>query len=280
MKPAEAIRRLGAPLHDARVLRRLHAGQLKTVWLLARGSERWVLRVDEPGAAGFVPDRRVEFEIQAAAAAAGLAPEPLAFLPGPPAVLLSRHAPGRAWRPADLALPDRAEALGRLLRRLHQAALPGPLLDLERQIDGYARMLPASEARKLRQPALRWLARAVDGSPPVLCHNDPTLGNVIGFRRSWLIDWEYAARGDPLFDLAVLACHHALPPATLARIAAACLGGSGQIPWQRLDAWRHVYDHLLCLWLMALRQKTVLDARQQGELAMAKGRLAAAPDPA
>jgi len=37
---------------------------------------------------------------------------------------------------------------------------------------------------------------------PVLCHNDAYYQNILVGDRLWLIDWEYAAMGDPFFDLA------------------------------------------------------------------------------
>lgn len=273
MNPEAALRRTGAQLQGARILRRVHAGALKSVWLLARGAERWVMRVDEPQAAGFVPDREQEYAVQAAAAALGLAPQPVCLVPGPPAVLVSAWVAGRAWEADDLAAPGRIERLAGLLHRLHAAALPGPVLDLEQQLDTHARRLGSREALALARSARHWLALAAGPAAAVLCHNDPTLPNVVGLRQTLLIDWEYAALGDPLFDLAVLAQHHALPEALVERLATAYCGGAGQVPRQRFAAWRRLYDHLLCLWLMDLGAAVPLPPAQQQQLAAARLRL-------
>lgn len=273
MTPGAALRRAGARLRGARILCRLHAGPVKTVWLLGRGDERWVMRVDEPPAAGFAPDRGIEFEVWQAAAAAGLAPQPLWLHRGPPAVLVAQHAAGRAWRAADLALPGRLEALAALLRRVHQARLPGPPLDLGRAMAAHARRIGTPRARELARSARLWLDRAGSPGPPVLCHNDPIAANVVGLRRTVLIDWEYAARGDPLFDLAVIAQHHALPGAQVARLAAAYHGGVGQVPQARLAANRVLYDHVLWLWLMALAVAAPLRGAQARQLAAVTRRL-------
>lgn len=273
MNPEEALRRTGAQLQGARILRRLHAGALKSVWLLGRGAERWVMRVDEPQAAGFVPDRGQEYEVQAAAAALGLAPQPVCLVPGPPAVLVSAWVAGRSWELEDAVAPGRIERLAGLLHRLHAAALPGPELDLEQLLGTHARRLGTQDAVALSRSARQWLLQATAAQASVLCHNDPILPNVVGLRQTLLIDWEYAARGDPLFDLAVLAQHHALPAALVERLVRAYFGETGQPPWQRFEAWCRLYDHLLCLWLMDLQRLGPLPSGQQQQLATARQRL-------
>lgn len=272
MTPEAALRRAGARLRGARLLRRLHAGPLKSSWLAGRGAERYVLRIDEPLAARFTPDRRAEFAAWSAAAALGLAPEPLLLLPGPPAVLVTRHAPGSAWRPAELAMPGRIEALAGLLRRLHQARLPGRPLDLEASLAAYARRAGSRRALGLARAAQRLMARCFEG-PPTLCHHDPIAGNVVGLRRPLLIDWEYAALGDPLFDLAVVSRHHGLPRVLEQRLLAAYFGGPGRVPRARFQAQRRLYDHVLCLWLLALADAVPLTALQQRQLEAVSRRL-------
>lgn len=50
---------------------------------------------------------------------------------------------------------------------------------------------------------VRRLSRSIAPFRPVLCHNDLLPANLIDDgRRIWLVDWEYAGVGHPLFDLA------------------------------------------------------------------------------
>ncbi|QOJ32018.1 MAG: phosphotransferase [Gammaproteobacteria bacterium] len=275
MTPEAALRRAGSGRHGLRGLRllhRLHAGPLKSSWLAGRGAERFVLRIDEPLAAGFAPDRGVEFAAWSAAAAAGIAPEPLLLWPGPPAVLVTRHAPGRAWRAAELALPGRIETLAGLLRRLHESRLPGQPLDLEASLDGYARRAGGRHARQLARAARRLMADCLQG-PSTLCHHDPIPANVVGLRKPLLIDWEYAALGDPLFDLAVLLQHHRLPAALAGRLTRAYFGAAARVPVVRLTLARRLYDHVHCLWLLALAVAAPLTPAQQTQLATVTRRL-------
>ena len=49
----------------------------------------------------------------------------------------------------------------------------------------------------------RQLSRRIAPFRPVLCHNDLLPANLIDDgARLWLVDWEYAGAGHPLFDLA------------------------------------------------------------------------------
>jgi thiamine kinase len=89
-----------------------------------------------------------------------------------------------------------------------------------------------------------------DSNERRLCHNDPIAQNVIGLRRTVLIDWEYAAIGDPLFDLAVVARHHRLPRRAMSRLMIAYFGDADLVPWKRLDDFAAVYDVVHRLWTL------------------------------
>ena len=110
------------------------------------------------------------------------------------------------------SLSGRAGGLATLLRHLHEAwdALTGEFVYFcpFQTIRTYAR----SAARlKAKLPAdidalledARELAHRIGTFRPVLCHNDLLAANLIDDgRRLWLLDWEYAGVGHPVFDLA------------------------------------------------------------------------------
>ena len=51
--------------------------------------------------------------------------------------------------------------------------------------------------------ATRKLSRTIAPYIPTLCHNDMLPANVLDDgQRVWIVDWEYAGMGHPLFDLA------------------------------------------------------------------------------
>ena len=276
MTPGQALRRLGAGMRGARVIRTLHVAPLKTSYLVEKNAQRFVLRVDEPGARAMGLDRAAEFANLHLAWRAGVAPEPIALRGGAQPVLLMRYAPGRAWTAADLRRPpgrnDRLEELAALLRSVHAVPGSGRPLDLEKALAGYAHRAGGPAAQRLLHQARRVLARSGLGQgEPVLCHHDPIAANVVGIRHRVLIDWEYAARGDPLFDLAVVIRHHRLPARLAARFAVAYFGRRDRVPWERLQGAMRVYDYVLHLWLLAMAAKDGLSPGHRRHLAFLAG---------
>jgi thiamine kinase-like enzyme len=69
------------------------------------------------------------------------------------------------------------------------------------------------------------LERAAGPTRLALTHNDLMPGNFIDDgRRLWLIDWEYAGFGAPLFDLATLAVDNEIDEAAQAQLLAFYFG--------------------------------------------------------
>jgi len=66
-----------------------------------------------------------------------------------------------------------------------------------------------------------------------------------------LIDWEYAALGDPYFDLAVVAGHHELDPSLARQFLEAYLQRApSEKESARFTLQRRFYQALLALWKM------------------------------
>lgn len=253
MKPEQALQRTGRFARGARIVGTLHAAATKASYLVERRGERFVLRVDRPLALRLGLDRPRELTALRAAWSAGLAPEPLMMAVDAPAVLLLRWAPGQAWSPTDLRDPRRLQRLAALLRRVHALTPPLPALDLDSALERYAMLAGTAASRTLAARAARLLRELRRGAGPgCLCHHDPVAANIVGRRHTVLIDWEYAALGDPLFDLAVVARHHRLPKRAVAQFAAAYFNGVGRVPWARLDRFRALYDCVYALWVGAV----------------------------
>jgi thiamine kinase-like enzyme len=163
-------------------------------------------------------DRRNEVACQRAAGALGVAPEVIAFERG---VLVSAFVPGRTLAADDARDPGVLARLAALLRRLHDAwdTVAGLVLFFSpfQTVRTYAETARALGARL---PAdidallddTRRLARRVAPYVPAPCHNDLLPANLIDdpHGRLWLVDWEYAGMGHPLFDLANLAANAGL----------------------------------------------------------------------
>lgn len=154
--------------------------------------------------------RATELVVNRAAGALGLSPEVVHARPG---VVVTRFLDAR---PLDEAGVRSAwSQILPLVRHAHEnlgAQLTGrpPFFWVFHVIRDYVATLRAGGDA---DPALdRWirLSRSLEIAqapmPTVFCHNDLLPANVLDDgRRLWLIDWEYAGWGSPLFDLANLA---------------------------------------------------------------------------
>lgn len=172
----------------------------------------YVLRLAGAGTATYI-DRTAEEHNARLSARLGLAPEIVHF-DITNGTMLTRYAAGAtALTAASLADPGLLRRAVETLRRLHRSGLAfrgrvDPFSKIDEYI-GLARGRPAPAALlKLRE---EWTpARAALMAPagtPAPCHIDPAPDNFLalpGRDRLLLIDWEYSAMGDPLWDLADL----------------------------------------------------------------------------
>jgi thiamine kinase-like enzyme len=159
-------------------------------------------------------DRRNEVVCQRAAHALGVAPEVVHAGAG---FLISAHVNARTLSTPDLGSPGMAPRVAGLLRRLHAGwnRLTGEMLYFSgvqtvRTYARTARSLGASTPDDLDAWLADTDALAARLAPfvPTLCHNDMLAGNLLDDGRAlWLVDWEYAGIGHPLFDLGNFAAH-------------------------------------------------------------------------
>jgi thiamine kinase-like enzyme len=167
-----------------------------------------VLRIGGKDTALLGIDRHVEHVATRTAAAAGLAPDVVAFVE-PEGYLVTRFVAGEPA--ADLRLADVAGAL----RRFHDGPAIAGRFDSFRVVEAYA---ATGTARGVAPPPEYAAAKAVAdrieaarGPQPLApCHNDLLNANFIAGDRIWIVDWEYAGMGDRFFDLANFSVNHGL----------------------------------------------------------------------
>ena len=251
MNPA-GLREKFPALGDVKLIRRLSGGGgWNETWLAARGDEGLIVRFDTPAVRLLGLDRAAEAGVLRAIRGRKLGPEPVLADPRR-GLLVTRRLPGRACTPAMLRSPRMLHALGSLLRRLHETVAPpsgAPSLDLARTLAGYAAVLGGVRARTAARSGARSLkAAAGGGRSPALCHNDPVTQNVLRGPSLRLIDWEFAAPGDPLFDLAVVVGHHDLPEEQARILLAAARGRVRASEWRALTHLVDSYRQLRALW--------------------------------
>lgn len=150
-----------------------------------------------------------------AAAAAGLAPAVIAA-DAESGVLLTEYGPGVPWSAADVRAAENMRRLVLALRTLHALPTELPPFAAERIASRYLADLPADV--RASRTATRWseelllFARRYDArlAPTAFCHNDLAAANILDDGRLVLVDFEYAARADPLLDLANVVVMNAL----------------------------------------------------------------------
>ena len=154
-------------------------------------------------------DRRNEVVCQRAAHALGIAAGVVHHESG---VLVSEYLEARTMTPDEVRDPIFIPRLAEVLRTLHDGwnALTGAMLyfSVFQTVRTYAQTARQLNVRlpddidALLDDSAR-LARRLAPFVPVLCHNDLLPANILDDgRRVWLVDWEYAGIGHPLFDLA------------------------------------------------------------------------------
>lgn len=191
------------------------------------GAHQAVLRTDAPSAVAVSHGRAEEFALLQLAHGLGMTvPEPLALCRDPAVLGAPFFVVARAGGSADARRivrdpaaptfgPPLARRLGEELARLH-AVRPGdprlaflgdPPADPARaRVATYRAYLDAMDAA---EPALEWALRRLERTapppePPVLCHFDFRMGNIMvaDGALTAILDWEFAGWGDPREDLA------------------------------------------------------------------------------
>jgi thiamine kinase-like enzyme len=184
------------------------------------GGDSYVVRLvggDDP-AHSIVRAR--EIAVSQAAHRAGIAPELVHAEPG---LLVLRLVEGHTLTAPEVAEPAMLRRIAALLRRCHGEVAahlrgPAPCFWVFHALRDYLAALAAGGMSSATIERLRrivaTLEAAVGPTRLALTHNDLMPGNLIDDgARLWLIDWEYAGFGAPLFDLASLAVDNALDAA-------------------------------------------------------------------
>jgi thiamine kinase len=194
---------------------RLYGGTVNASFRVDTSAGRFVVRLHDAMAQTLGANHEREAQLHAAAAAAGLAPA-LVHVDSAQRFMVMEYVAGAVWTSQDFSRPERLTQLGAALQALH-SVVPPPVAPFD---------IPAvlgSHHQRLSEAApdeRRWLANlmeratvALDASgtarrPKVLVHNDLYHSNLIGVERLHLLDWEYAAVTDPLFDLACILAYY------------------------------------------------------------------------
>jgi thiamine kinase len=261
------------PLRGAVVLEKLAGGPASDSWLLSAGDEKFVARLDKPLSRRLGLDRYAELEILETVSAVGIGPQVIWSDPEN-GVLISSYIPGCAWSSGDVHDLVRLEKLAVTLRRLHSLPPRGPAFEPGKKAQAYARVAGTETADTIAAQAAKQAEMLYSNfTHPAICHNDLVHSNIIGTGTVRLIDWEYAAVGDPGFDLAIVVRHHQLKLEQTESFLCAYYDAPGKEHFSRLESFCRLYDQLAALWYLSVIGQTGQDANFEEELKRILARL-------
>ncbi|HVR74800.1 MAG TPA: choline/ethanolamine kinase family protein [Planctomycetota bacterium] len=246
--------RVGRWLGGEPVLTPLPGGITNRNYRVNAGGESFVLRLGGEGARLLGIDRRNEFAVSSIAARLGVGAEVLSFIEEEDA-LLTCFVEGATMTPEAASRPEVLERIVRSIRLYHEGpAFPGEFSPFA-TVRAY-RALALERGVKFPDRAalaLETLAR-IEGrvSPParlVPCHNDLLAGNFIDDGRAIrILDWEYAAMGDPFFDLGNFAANQRLEGRAVERLLELYEGAARPESLARLSLLRLASDLRESFW--------------------------------
>jgi thiamine kinase len=209
----------------------------------ATDSHQFVMRLDGVNPQRLGLNRNAEWHIQLAAHGANLAPRPVYFNPEL-GILVSQFC-----ELDDRAMPRQTEIthIADLLRGIHQL----PRVKFRMQVlDRVRRYLAHLPGQKIDSDIETLCEKLQQNASQCLCHNDLLAANRLQHQGGILaIDWEYAATGDPGFDLAAICEGDSLSEAECDQLLADYLQVSpSPQQGQRLADYRRVYRYLTGLW--------------------------------
>jgi aminoglycoside phosphotransferase (APT) family kinase protein len=209
---------------------RLYGGTVNASFRVDTSAGRFVVRLHDAMARTLGANHEREAQLHAAAAAAGLAPA-LVHVDPEQRFMVMEFVSGPVWSAQDFGRVERLMRLAAALYSLHSVVPPAVApFDIPAVLASHHERLAAAApderrwlGQLMRRAEVALAESGTHGRPKVLVHNDLYHSNLIGTERLYLLDWEYAAVTDPLFDLACVLAYY--PQATA--YADTLLGASG-----------------------------------------------------
>jgi thiamine kinase-like enzyme len=211
-------------------------------------------------------DRSAEFAAASAAAAAGVGPEVIAFLPELGA-LITRFVEAERLSEDDLEQREVIEGVVHAVHAIHAMTQLPSRFDPFQVVREYR---ATAEGRGVNIPSeydeaisiADRIRKALRSSPMTArpCHNDLLNANfLVRDGRVLIVDYEYAGMGDPFFDLGNLAVNNGLSDRAQEAMLDAYFGRVTSGAIARLALMRIVSDFREAMWGVVQQALSVLD---------------------
>ena len=210
-----------------------------------------VLRLPGAGASRYL-DREAAVDNARKVAALDLAPKVLASDPASGWYITAFETGGRPLTAVEFGRREVLQEVVQLLTRLHRSDIRFPSQqNLFQAIDLYLELAPTEKMMRLRR-RLDPVETALKRNRMMLapCHIDPSPANFLRCAdgRLLLLDWEFAAMEEPIWDLAAVALEAGLDDATIHEAIEPVVGRT-QIP--RFELYKTTLNLVAASWCEA-----------------------------
>lgn len=238
-------------------VRKLEGGITNSSIVVRDDQQHYVLRINAFNSKALGLNRGLEQTILQSASEAAIS-SALIYADPSERYLVCEYIHGRHIKTADIGNRVSIQQLAQLLKKIHQLPAVNDSLDIKRRIKTYWRSIdsdhPALSALlELRSQVEPHISQALSKNTDLcICHHDLLPENLIVTADGDLlaIDWEYAAMGDPYFDLAVVIDGLALNQQQTQTLMTTYFETETPTPQltQHLNHWRVIYRYIALLW--------------------------------
>lgn len=234
-------------------------GRTNSSFRVMLNDDTYVLRINAANGAALGVDYEREYEILKHVYRGDVGPEPVYFSPES-GVLVTRYVEGEVLSAEEVRKPGNIERIVRSLKKLHALPAPRHRLSLEQAVSRYCKTVEEAKLHfsrslvEIRPKALglvREWSRNIENV--CLCHNDLFHSNMVDGKGIVFIDWEYAATGDPLFELAAITQYHKFTEHHTDYLLEKYFGDSSNSMRHRMRRTQAVFDLICILWVLAFR---------------------------
>lgn len=194
------------------------AGLTNTNFRITVDGERFVLRVSGKNTERMGINRAHELAALQAAAAAGIGPQVMAFLP-PEGHLVTRWVDGRHWEASEFRTPENVRRLTRTVQAIHALPPNGAVFSPFQRVNNFLDIacsfgVPIPSNLEDCQETMAQVQADQDrdsGEWERFCHNDLVCVNYLVVDADdsiQVLDWEFSGWGDVYYDLATVVYTH------------------------------------------------------------------------
>jgi thiamine kinase-like enzyme len=249
----------GRPVH----VQRLTGGMTNANFLADFGDEKVVVRIPGHDTSLLGINRNHEAAANKLAASIGVAPEVLNES-APRDYLVTRFLEGRPVLPEELTTEPMLGKVATTLHRVHDAGTIPTFFNPFEVVRNYHEIArnkgvvePFDFPRALG--ILERIGEARTFRPVAFCHNDLLNENFLYDDQIRILDWEYAAMGDPFFDLANFSINHELLAPADERLLTHYFGGCDAEIAAVLNAMKLVSELREAMWGVVQLAVSTLD---------------------